>query len=131
MRKTGFSLCSLLLVLTMLVNMLPVGVIAQEIQKIEATDTVAQVTAPTVTAETKVVQELVQERTESTKKFLLSNGLYMAAVYPEPVHYEKDGSWAEIDNTLTAKTDGTYTNTAGVWTVSFPQQLTKSEAKRS
>ncbi len=48
----------------------------------------------------------------------------MAAVYPDPVHYEVEGSWEEIDNTLKTNLDGTYTNTAGVWDVRFPQQLT-------
>lgn len=55
----------------------------------------------------------------------MDNGLFIAAVYSEPVHYEKDGQWVEIDNTLTAQLNGTYTNTAGVWNVSFPNQLTK------
>jgi hypothetical protein len=50
----------------------------------------------------------------------------MAVVYNDPVHYEQDGQWVEIDNTLKAQLNGTYTNTAGVWDVSFPNQLTQN-----
>ena len=50
----------------------------------------------------------------------------MAVVYPEAVHYDKDGQWEQIDNTLKAGGIGSnavYTTTAGEWSVSFPQQL--------
>ena len=50
----------------------------------------------------------------------------MATLYAQAIHYEDNGEWKEIDNTL--KISGTgknaaFTNTAGPWTVSFPQQM--------
>lgn len=49
-----------------------------------------------------IVQELVDERTEDTKTFLLENGNTMVAVYDEPIHYNKGGEWVEYDNTIVA-----------------------------
>lgn len=40
-------------------------------------------------------------RTEDTKHFVLSNGTRIAAQYEVPVHYEEDGVWKDIDNSLT------------------------------
>ena len=40
-------------------------------------------------------------RTEDTKHFILSNGTKIAARYEVPVHYEVNGEWKDIDNTLT------------------------------
>lgn len=39
-------------------------------------------------------------RDESVKQFRRSDGSMVAALYDEPVHYEVDGEWKEIDNTL-------------------------------
>ena len=50
--------------------------------------------------ESKIVGEDVSKRTENEKHFLLEDGSMIAAVYPENVHYEKDGKLEEIDNTL-------------------------------
>jgi len=122
MENRFIKLLSMFLVVVLLINMLPMSIFAEEfreqltmqdsvsLEKIEAEDTY-------------VVSELTDKRTQYTKEFLLSNGLHMATVYADPVHYEKDGAWAEIDNTLKTTRNGTVTNTAGIWNVSFPQQL--------
>ena len=78
-----------------------------------------------------VVEEDTSRRGEYYKEFVLNNGLRLAAVYADPVHFEEDGQWKDIDNTLKAvniKGVSGYTNTAGVWQVHFPQQLTGSNA---
>jgi hypothetical protein len=75
------------------------------------------------------VGEDVSRRDEFYKEFVLSNGLRLASVYPEVVHFEKDGVWEEIDNTLVAESRrgvAGYTNTAGIWSVHFPAQLSGS-----
>ena len=77
----------------------------------------------------QVVGEDVSRRDEFYKEFVLDNGLRLASVYPEAVHFEKDGAWEDIDNTLVAATrDGVagYSNTAGIWSVHFPAQLSGS-----
>ena len=134
--KQFFRVCSIGLVLTMLINMLPMSVFAEDFQA-SLTDTeattentaVEETTTEEITPEDAyVVSEITENRTEYSKEFLLSNGLHMATVYADAVHYETENGWAEIDNTLKANADGTYSNTAGVWEVSFPNQLSQSES---
>ena len=121
-----------ILSLAILVNLLPVSALASE-------TTLEQVVAqhwvedPPVKATDEASQPLeilsedTSKRGEYYKEFVLSNGLRMASMYAEPVHYSEDGQWKEIDNTLKLAS-GAYTNTAGKWKVSFPQQLTKDKA---
>jgi len=112
---------SLFLTLVLLCNMLPLQIMAEELQAAagaEQSDT-AQATPA------YIVGELESERTAYSKEFLMSDGLHMAVLYPSAVHYQTDSGWVEIDNTLKAA-DGVYTNTAGDWSVSFPQTLTGS-----
>lgn len=59
------------------------------------------------------------------KHFRRSDGSYVAAIYSEPVHYEKDGKLLDIDNTLVEK-DGYYTNTANSLVVRLPKQASTS-----
>lgn len=122
MKNKFLKLCSTLLVLALLVNMLPMSIFAEELNHSLTADSEA-VLQPEAAEPAEVVAELTEKRTQYTKEFLLSNGLHMATVYADPVHYEKDGQWAEIDNTLKITRNGTVTNTAGVWNVRFPQQL--------
>lgn len=117
MLKRFLNLCSVFLVLALLVNMVPVTVFAQDFDgEMSTTDMDAS------SSDAYVLGEVVESRTEYSKEFRLSNGLHLAAVYQEPVHYEKDGKWADIDNTLAASTQG-YANTAGSWDVCFPQTI--------
>ena len=101
--------------------MLPHQVLANSITAEEV-----DLSATSDTSDLEVVEEVTENRTEFSKEFKMSNGLHMAAVYGSAVHYQKDGVWEEIDNTLVASVSGidsVYTNTAGVWTISFPEQL--------
>ena len=126
MRKIWFKLCSFLLVIVLLANMLPLQAFAEQLNTEELElSTPNTDLAEKETVSGKIVEEMTDKRTEFTKQFLMDNGLFIAAVYNEAVHFEKDGKWTEIDNTLKAQLNGTYTNTAGVWNVSFPNQLTK------
>lgn len=49
----------------------------------------------------RIIGEDESLRTEDTKHFILSNGTKIAARYEVPVHYEVNGEWKDIDNTLT------------------------------
>lgn len=51
-------------------------------------------------SEGKIVDEVVEKREQYTKHFVKDDGTYVACVYPEAVHFEQDGRWEEIDNTL-------------------------------
>lgn len=131
MQKRFFKLCSVFMVLILLANMLPMSVFAEAFREslVEEIITVPEAEAETETALAKdayIVDELVEKRTEFSKEFLLSNGLRMAAVYADAVHYETENGWEEIDNTLKVNSDGSISNTAGVWEVSFPNQLSSN-----
>ena len=127
MGKWFCRLCSAILVLALFVNMLPMNVFAEEFKDqliMQDSATLEKIEAE----EAYVVTEIAEKRTEYTKEFLLSNGLHMATVYADPIHYNENGQWEEIDNTLVAKADGTYRNTAGAWNISFPNQLSRSNS---
>ena len=118
---------SMFLVFVLLVNMLPMGIMAQDLQNsLSANTTVTETVDEADIANAEIVAEIPEKRTEYSKQFQLSNGLQMAVMYAGPVHYQTDKGWADIDNTLKPKADGTYTNTAGIWDVSFPQELTNA-----
>ena len=123
MYKRSLRLLSLFLTVVMLFNMLPAAAWAAEAD----TGSVVSASAQTGSKPGEIVEELPGKRTEYSKEFRLSNGLHMAAIYNDPVHYEENGQWKDIDNTLKLSGGG-YTNTAGVWEVSFPQQLSKNNA---
>ena len=79
----------------------------------------------------KIVRELTERRGEYSKEYELNNGMNLAVVYSKPVHYQENGIWKEIDNTLKAHGSGksaSYKNTAGAWQVEFPQQLEEDSA---
>ena len=125
MAKILIRFLSMLLTIVMVINLLPINILATEIQEaIEAADINDEVVNAESTGmeDAYIVEEVIDGRTEYSKEYRLSNGLHMAAMYVEPVHYEADGKWEEIDNTLRIS-NGMYVNTAGVWDVSFPQQL--------
>lgn len=59
-----------------------------------ASDTPVEETTATVMCED------VSLREENVKHFIMSNHTYRAVVYSAPVHYEKDGEWVDINNSL-------------------------------
>ena len=77
----------------------------------------------------KVLQEITEKRDRYTKHFMLPEKGTAAAVYPEPVHYETESGWEEIDNRLEAVSkDGKecYQNKASDLQVCFAFHLGKS-----
>ena len=62
---------------------------------------------------------------------MLDNGQRMLVVFPVAVHYQEDGEWKEIDNTLKPQESGdetVYQNNAGIWEVRLPEKLDASSA---
>ena len=82
--------------------------------------------------EVLIQEEMVEYRTEYTKHFRLTDGTYIAATYSEPVHYEKDGEWQEINNSLQLQQIGGkdyYVNTASAERVLLPRQFDGNSIK--
>lgn len=73
----------------------------------------------------KIVSEVTKMREESVKYFLCDDGSYIAATYAAPVHYNENGVWKEIDNTLTpsSKSGETVYSTKGGLNVTVPSDL--------
>lgn len=97
----------------LLFSVLPVSASANN----ESTDEVAS----------KIVREVVELREESVKHFLCEDGSYIAVSYAEPVHYEKNGEWLEIDNTLVLSSENTYVPKSNDLAVSIPQSFSDGE----
>lgn len=55
--------------------------------------------------EATIVTEITEKREADKKVYLLSDGTYMSAVYPQQVHYEENGKWKDIDNSFVAGID--------------------------
>lgn len=91
---------------------------AEEIADAFATE---QAVVETEASETVVLEpeEIVARRTETAKHFRMPDGTVLAADYSLPIHYEKDGQWVDIDNTLSPE-DGEYV-TENEFTVRFAE----------
>lgn len=50
--------------------------------------------------EAYAVSEITSMRGMNEKRFLMSDKSTMAVVYSQPVHYQNNGKWEDIDNTL-------------------------------
>ena len=50
--------------------------------------------------ETYPIEELTEYRTDNEKRFLMSDKSIKAVVYSEPIHYENNGEFVDIDTTL-------------------------------
>ena len=55
-----------------------------------------------VKEEAVIVAEDISRRDQYQKEFKLEDNTRLLVVYPEAVHYEKNGEWEDIDNTLIA-----------------------------
>ncbi len=125
MKKLSSKILSVILVVLLLIQILPMSTFAQELSE-------AKVSSEETVEEATVVGEIEELRTESTKHFKMSDGTYIAATYPEPVHYEVNGEWKEIDNTLVEETidDQSYfTNKNANNKVTFSESISEDSVK--
>ncbi len=142
MRSHFLKVCSWILTLVLLINMLPAPIRAQELTEEGKTDTLisaddeasiistadSNITSSIDSDNRSILMEIVDKRTEYSKEYKLVNGMHMTVMYPEPIHYQKDGKWKDVDSTL--KMIGTgdaamFTNTADAWQVMLPQAISQ------
>ena len=98
-----------ILVIIMMLEMGPMQVFATGSgATTEYADTIAsEETAPAEDAkipEVYIEGEVTELRSEYEKHYRLTDGSFMAVQYQVPVHYEDEGQWVDIDNTLEAVT---------------------------
>ena len=73
-----------------------------------------------------VLHEVESLRTANQKHYLMSDGSYSAYIYPETIHYEENGIYKDIDNTLiekNSKGEERYSNKDNALDVSFSKNL--------
>ncbi len=100
MFKRFLRCISLVLVLVVLVNMVPVQALTTPSAETSAAEAAAEITD--VTKDGNIIAELSNNRDTYTKQFLLDNGNKMAVQYAIPVHYQdSEGTWRQYDNRMT------------------------------
>ena len=153
MKRKFFRSLAIACSIAMLVQTFPMVTLAQTEPTIPATvtesgsktllpigsDTNEEITtdiAANEAGESPIVGEDTTRRTSNEKHFRKADGSFVQISYDEPIHYEKDGKWEEIDNTLIEKqrTDGSkyLTNKASDVDVELPTSSgTKNPVKIS
>jgi YD repeat-containing protein len=75
--------------------------------------------APTITQP----QELIDYRTEYSKRFMNPDGTLTEKIYKNPIHYkDSSGKWENIDSTLVENSDGTVQNQANSFQVKLQKK---------
>ena len=135
--RTWFRAAAAALALTTTLMVFPMTGVAAGIQTVGdstavSTDRAEQVNSMVTAsgeAASLIRMEEPDQRTANTKVYRCEDGATMAAIYDDAVHYEKDGVWYEIDNTLLSETrDGRvyYTNKANGFAVHLPGEWSKT-----
>ena len=83
------------------------------------TETINSPTYSELDPNRKVVREIPSLRGENIKQFLMSDKTIQVAMYDEPVHFEKNGTWNDIDNDLYQTEEGGYKNKSNPFQVEF------------
>ena len=136
-RNIWLRVLSMILTLALLISCVPNQVYAMAGEALadllEATDTAVlqpNATPDPVLSTAHIVAEDESRRGETYKEYVMNNGLRLATVYSSAIHYESNGQWKDIDNTLVSAVSGgkaVYQNAAGAWSVKFPQRLSGSD----
>ena len=71
----------------------------------------------------KIVQEIIDKREESSKTFLCEDGSYIAVTYSEPVHFKNADEWQEINNTLVLSDNGKYAPVSVSFDINLPLNI--------
>lgn len=72
--------------------------------------------------ETNIISEVISERTFNSKTFLRADGTYEVAVYDTNVHYNDNGVWKEIDNSL-SETENEFAIKDNSFKLKFPKTI--------
>ncbi len=124
-RKPLTKVLSIILATLFVLEMLPLTVFAAELE----TYNHALELQPEITdvAESPISFEVVEEREENIKVYQREDGTFSAFTSAVPIHYEENGEWKDIDNTLIEKEVDNKTvliNKDNSYQVEFPEQIT-------
>ncbi len=131
------KLMSFFLVAIMLFNTLPSGAASLEADTQSPGGSFKELLPqekPETDIEYKIIHEETELREEAVKHFLCEDGGYVAVMYSSPVHYNENGEWKEIDNSLvlsenvkTSSGKAAYVPKAGKTGASFPQSFANEQ----
>jgi RHS repeat-associated protein len=80
----------------------------------------------------KVVAELEEKRTSTSRTFRLSNGELETRIYETPINYkDSDGDWHPIEQELHQSSNGSVSNGDNSFDVQLPEDLDRAPAKLS
>ncbi|HAY73474.1 MAG TPA: hypothetical protein DCY31_06460 [Ruminococcaceae bacterium] len=108
---------AVILTVIMIVGILPMTVFAEEYNETQLMKTVE--IESDKKEKSPIVGEVTDKRDENTKVFERRDGSYTAVITSEPIHYDDNGEWKEIDNTL-VRTNNKITNKENSFLVDFP-----------
>lgn len=103
MKKLSRKLLAVMLSMLMAISVIPVATLAETTQTMEETQNSnpdLYVPGEQDAEPAPILTEVTGLREENVKHFRLEDGTYLAAQYDQPVHYEENGEWKDIDNTL-------------------------------
>lgn len=87
-----------------------------------------------INGESAIIDEIESLRSEFEKHFLREDGSYVVATYSNPVHYEEDGEWKEINNNLILTNDeksesgnAMYVTKSSPTSISIPQSFSNEQ----
>jgi len=93
-------------IFSILINACPVIVFASFLEKEEIIKVGLEKESGDSQSSLEVVGEIKEKRTLNEKHYLLEDGSIKAFIYPENIHYEENGEYIDIDNTLISTTSG-------------------------
>lgn len=121
--KTGTKALAIFLTLLLFLQVLPMQVFAENLsQTPPITDASVQNLDNASEKDISILYEITEKRDAYTKVYKKSDGTYTAMISSVPMHYEQDGKWFEIDNTLQVK-NKKLENVNKKFHVSFPETL--------
>ncbi len=100
--KKLLKVISIILAVIMFVQIIPTSVVALAADELTEIETIEPDISDEVeeTPEAVILGEDESRREESVKHYIMSDHTYKAVRYSSPVHYEQEGEWVDIDNTL-------------------------------
>lgn len=103
MNKKLSKLLACILCISTMVTSIPITANAE--QQSDASSVSVDQVADVSQEEAVIVTEIQDKRLADTKTFLMSDGSYMYAVYPEQVHYRENNEWVDVDNSFETTSD--------------------------
>lgn len=129
--KTIYKILSVFLAFLIVAQILPLQVLAESITDAIAhkefiEDVLNNPTSEDNTSDAEILYEVEEKRDEYTKVYKKSDGTYTAVKTKEPLHYLNDGTWEEINNSMSLN-GNLYTNLDNLFNVELPKNIDSNE----